>query len=95
MRVRPVRRCVGCGRVRDKAELLRFTAMSGKLVRDAPPPGKGREGRGAYLCPNASCVARVVKKHGVFSRALKTDVLVPDADKLIELVVGIETNIKE
>jgi predicted RNA-binding protein YlxR (DUF448 family) len=53
----PQRTCVGCRRVRAKAELVRLVRRSdGTVVRDAC----GR-GRGAYVCPDLDCVARAAK----------------------------------
>jgi predicted RNA-binding protein YlxR (DUF448 family) len=59
--VSPRRRCVGCGRVAPKSELLRIVAVepasdgSGRLARDTKTyaitdPSALMPGRGAYLC---------------------------------------------
>ena len=60
----PLRQCLGCREMKPKKELIR-------VVR--PPEGavsldfKGKlPGRGAYVCPNQDCLARVRK-----SRALE------------------------
>ncbi|GIW39988.1 MAG: hypothetical protein KatS3mg076_0565 [Candidatus Binatia bacterium] len=45
----PIRTCVGCGKKSPKSELLRFTAVEGRLV-----PSSGC-GRGAYLHRNPEC----------------------------------------
>jgi predicted RNA-binding protein YlxR (DUF448 family) len=62
------RRCVGCGLERPKSELLRIARNSeGCVSVDV----SGRvQGRGAYLCANAECVRKAMKKNSL-SRALK------------------------
>ena len=49
----PRRTCIGCGRERDKSDLLRL-ALDGRRVRVDP---RGRlPGRGVYVCREESCV---------------------------------------
>jgi len=65
----PSRTCVGCGRVREKRELLRIT-ISGNTARVDP---KGRlPGRGLYVCREEACVAVAEKRRG-FSRWIAAD----------------------
>ena len=60
----PSRTCVGCGRVREKRQLLRIT-VAGSSARVDP---KGRlPGRGLYVCREEACVA-LAEKRGAFSR---------------------------
>lgn len=55
----PVRRCVGCSAQRAKRELVRVVRTpQGEVALDAT--GK-LAGRGAYLCPNAACLAKARK----------------------------------
>lgn len=56
----PVRRCVGCGEGKPKKELVRVVrTKEGEISFDAT----GRKaGRGAYLCPNADCLAKARKR---------------------------------
>ena len=57
----PLRRCVGCGEHKPKKELVR-------IVRDTDGgfsvdlTGK-KNGRGAYICKNVSCLQVAQKKH--------------------------------
>ena len=89
----PRRRCVGCGRIAPKLELLRIA-----VIRD----GEGRHGRamcdrtgtmpgrGAYLCrgeqpelPAAECLERA-QRRGAIARALRSAVTLDP--KLVESV---------
>jgi len=55
----PVRRCVGCSAQKPKRELVRIVrSPEGEVGVDLT--GK-RSGRGAYLCPSASCLAKARK----------------------------------
>jgi len=65
----PLRRCIGCGRERAKAELIRLVAYEGRVIVDyhAKLPG-----RGAYVCPQRECIARAMKKHRL-ERAFKLE----------------------
>ena len=56
----PTRQCIGCGEKKEKRELIR-------VVRDADGnyslDATGRKnGRGAYLCPNADCLNKAWKR---------------------------------
>ena len=64
----PERKCVSCGRVRPKRELLRITKQkNGAVLVDET--GKA-EGRGAYLCREASCL-EAAKRKGALSRSFR------------------------
>jgi predicted RNA-binding protein YlxR (DUF448 family) len=65
---------VGCGRVAPQPELVRLTAVAGRLAVD--PGGPRAAGRGAYLCPRRECWDRAVARRG-FARALRRPVEVP------------------
>ena len=56
----PIRTCVGCGKERPRGELVRVVRTpSGEILLDRT----GRlPGRGAYLCPNRSCLEQAAKK---------------------------------
>lgn len=57
----PIRTCVGCGVKKPKKELVRIVRIpDGSFSID--PSGKS-PGRGAYICPNSSCVLSAKKKH--------------------------------
>ena len=60
----PMRMCVGCREMKPKRELIRVVrSPEGEISLDFR--GK-KPGRGAYLCPDPQCLARVRK-----SRALE------------------------
>ena len=64
----PMRRCVGCGEMKSKKELLRIIRTAeDEILLDAA--GK-KNGRGAYLCPNEECFKKAVKAKGL-ERSLK------------------------
>jgi predicted RNA-binding protein YlxR (DUF448 family) len=81
--VPPRRRCVGCGRIAPKSELVRIAvaADSGAPARRAVHDRDGTmPGRGAYLCrggdaevPAADCLDRAMRRGGI-ARALRSAV---------------------
>jgi predicted RNA-binding protein YlxR (DUF448 family) len=102
--VSPRRRCVGCGRVAPKSELLRIVAERGSREGDRPAqtraivdPGAVLPGRGAYLCrgdsaarPAERCLAQATRRGGI-PRALRTAIpggLVLNDSKLVESIVA-------
>jgi predicted RNA-binding protein YlxR (DUF448 family) len=80
----PHRRCVGCGRIAPKAELLRIAAVGereGRSSRAVLDSAGTLPGRGAYLCrgervgeatgePAVECLASAVRRGGL-ARALR------------------------
>ena len=55
----PMRQCLGCNEHKPKRELIRVVRTpEGEVVADLT--GK-KNGRGAYLCPKASCLSRLQK----------------------------------
>lgn len=55
----PLRKCVGCTEMKPKKELIRIVkSADGTIAADFT--GK-QNGRGAYLCHNADCLARARK----------------------------------
>lgn len=64
-----VRTCAGCGRKRDKSEMLRIVRTpEGEVLPDTA--GK-RAGRGAYLCFDTACLGRAQKRRSI-ERTLRT-----------------------
>ena len=54
-----MRRCVGCREMKEKRELLRIVRNNeGEIFVD--PTGK-KNGRGAYICPDAECLKKARK----------------------------------
>ncbi len=72
----PLRKCVGCGEMKEKKNLIRvLKTPEDEILLDTT----GRaNGRGAYICKNAECLKKAVKNRGL-ERSLKvkipTDVL--------------------
>ncbi|MEG2144302.1 MAG: YlxR family protein [Oscillospiraceae bacterium] len=55
----PQRMCSGCGEHKDKKELIRIVkSPTGEISLDLT--GK-MQGRGAYICPLAACLAKAKK----------------------------------
>ncbi|MDN0043868.1 RNase P modulator RnpM [Mediterraneibacter glycyrrhizinilyticus] len=67
----PMRKCVGCGEMKPKKELMRILKTeNGEFVVDAA--GK-KNGRGAYLCRSLSCFQSAVKSRGL-ERSFKQEI---------------------
>jgi len=93
----PRRRCVGCGRIAPKRELIRIAAAPGGDGEGRPlavlDAGARMPGRGAYLCssaaageaagPISACLALALRR-GAIARALRAPVTVDP--KLVESV---------
>lgn len=64
----PMRKCVGCGEMRSKKEMMRvLKTTEDEIVLDTT----GRKnGRGAYLCCNKACLMQAMKNKGL-ERSLK------------------------
>lgn len=65
----PERTCVGCGRKRAQATLVRFTRGPAGLRVHL----ERGEGRGVYLCPDADCLGRAAKRK-TLQRALGAEI---------------------
>lgn len=67
----PMRMCTGCREMKPKKELIRIVkTVDGEIALDTT----GRlNGRGAYVCKNKECLAKV-RKSNALSRAFETDV---------------------
>ena len=81
MKVEPQRSCIGCGEKKDKKDLLRIVrSPEGEYAVDL----QGRKnGRGAYLCKNLSCLEKAEKKKAFF-RSFKEAIPKEDLDRLGE-----------
>ncbi len=89
----PQRRCVGCGRIAPKSELIRIAiAGDGEAARARAVCDREKRmpGRGAYLCcagqrelPVAECLQRAIHR-GAIARALRSAVSLDP--KLVESV---------
>ena len=59
----PIRKCVGCGEMKNKKEMIRVLKTSDdEFVLDAT--GK-KNGRGAYLCFSKECLDKAIKTKGL------------------------------
>jgi hypothetical protein len=69
----PLRKCVGCGEMKEKKELIRvIKTPEDEITLDST--GK-KNGRGAYICANIRCFEAARKSRGL-ERSLKT--AIPD-----------------
>ena len=59
----PLRKCTGCGEMKDKREMIRVVKeSSGEVTLDFT--GK-KAGRGAYVCPTLECLEKAQKSKGL------------------------------
>ena len=66
------RKCIGCGTVKDRAEMIRIMKLhnTGELVLN---PNSRHFGRSYYLCYNIECIKKVLQKNKL-KKILKRDV---------------------
>lgn len=71
----PMRKCVGCGEMKSKKEMMRVLKTSeNEFLLDAT--GK-KNGRGAYLCLSKECLEKAIKNKGLersFKQAIPKEV---------------------
>ena len=77
----PQRKCIGCGEVKDKKELIRIVRTpEGEMELDRT----GRKnGRGAYICDSSVCLEKARKSKGL-DRSFKMSIPAEVYDKLNE-----------
>lgn len=67
----PMRQCTGCREMKSKKEMMRvLRTPEGEIILDST--GK-KNGRGAYLCRDASCLEKAIKNKGL-ERSLKVSI---------------------
>ncbi len=77
----PQRKCVGCGEMKSKKELIRVVrSPEGEISLDLT--GK-KAGRGAYVCPEKECITKAYKGHRL-EKALEKQVNDDVYKKLLE-----------
>ncbi len=66
------RKCVGCGKLKDRKSLIKITAQNphGDIIVNGGPKIFGRS---AYLCYNNTCIENAFKKDKL-KKALKSPV---------------------
>ncbi len=63
-----LRRCVGCGEMKDRKELIRVVKTpDGEVLIDDT---QKMNGRGAYVCRSLTCLETAIKRRGL-ERTLK------------------------
>ena len=83
-----MRKCVGCGEMKNKKEMMRVLKTSeDEFVLDVT--GK-KNGRGAYLCVSKECFAKAVKSKG-FERSFKHAIPKEVYDKLEKELDAVDT----
>lgn len=83
----PMRKCVGCGEMKMKKELMRILRTeNGEFVVDAE--GK-KNGRGAYICRSAECFRKAVRNKGL-ERSFKQEIPQDVYDRLEKEMDSIE-----
>jgi predicted RNA-binding protein YlxR (DUF448 family) len=84
---RPQRTCIACRETKDKRELIRVVRTpEGNLIVD--PSGKAN-GRGAYLCRQASCWDKGLQKQRL-AQALKATLT---AEQIAALQIQLQTEL--
>lgn len=64
----PQRQCIGCGEMKNKREMIRVIKTNEEQIF-MDTTGK-KNGRGAYICLNLSCLNKAIKNKGL-ERSLK------------------------
>lgn len=71
----PMRKCIGCGEMKGKKELIRvLRTPEDTFLLDAT--GK-KNGRGAYLCRDTQCLEKAIRQKGLersFQAAIPSEV---------------------
>lgn len=89
MRVKkePLRQCTGCGSMKSKKEMLRVIKTPNEdIILDET--GK-KNGRGAYICKNLSCLEKAKKNKGI-ERSLKMPISPEVYEQLEKELVELE-----
>lgn len=83
----PLRKCIGCGEMKPKKELIRVLHMAdGSFTLDAT----GRQnGRGAYVCRDEACLNKAITSKGL-DRSFKIKIPAHVYEQLNEELKNIE-----
>ncbi|MGH7265512.1 MAG: YlxR family protein [Candidatus Rokuibacteriota bacterium] len=82
----PQRTCLGCRQSRPQAALLRLVRTAEGSVE--PDPGRRLGGRGAYLCPNESCLSEALRRARWAHAFRAPATLSPEAVAKLRLSIG-------
>ena len=82
-----MRKCVGCGEMKSKKEMLRVIKTPEDLI-ELDSNGR-KNGRGAYICFSKECLLKAVKNRGL-ERSLKISVPKEVMEKLSEEFDAVE-----
>ena len=67
----PLRKCTGCGEMKDKREMLRVVkTKENEFFLDTSSKANGR---GAYICSSSKCLDKALKNSGL-ERSFKTKI---------------------
>ena len=84
-RRQPLRRCVGCGEMKDKAAMIRISLnKAGEFEIDPPPRNPGRA---AYLCDDPACFPKAQKLKGLersFKRSVPPEIYMQLAERFLQ-----------
>ena len=64
------RKCVGCGKIKDRQELIKITKVDDDIIVN---PDSKKFGRSVYVCYNNVCIENAFKKNRL-SKILKTSI---------------------
>ena len=81
----PERKCIGCSEKKAKNELIRIVRLPDEKGVEIDRTGK-KSGRGAYICPSASCLKKARKR-----LELNLECKIPD-EVFQNLEIEIESN---
>jgi predicted RNA-binding protein YlxR (DUF448 family) len=87
----PQRTCVACRRVKPKRELVRLVRNPGGDV-EIDTTGK-KNGRGAYLCPDAGCWEKAMKGNQL-EHALKSNMTEENREQIIRQAAALLKGVK-
>lgn len=83
----PLRKCIGCGEMIPKKEMLRVIKTKDNIVK--LDPGGKENGRGAYLHLSMECFEKAVKSKGL-ERSFKMSIEPDVYDRLKKELMDVE-----
>lgn len=83
----PLRKCIGCGEMKPKKELIRI--VHNKLGETKVDVTGKAHGRGAYICNNIDCFQKISKSK-TLNRTFQSEIPQDVYEKLIKEIDGSE-----